>query len=303
MSYTLEEYTVLHHPTGMKLKVEIIADDHYGAPEQEHDGHGVIEEFDYDPTDVEALIEREGWDEDEQCSPEAMEAVARAGLFKPIGTDSRWGRYNKYYDVWETLKIAVSQWGLSADDPDELTRVVIADYEYVNGWYCSDWRWAVMSVTPLDAEGEHSANRRLAEAIATEIKGILDRGDEVHDKETKARRAAHAPLRVRPPGRRQHQLVVLRAQQRAQLAGKRHEGLVGEQRRPEGAPIGVVLELPQVNQFVDRPDVAGEITDQSLRMAADRRIPLGPVELDHLAHLAHHHLVGAHFIDRHQSLR
>lgn len=111
MSYTLESYTVLHHPTGMKLKVEIISDDHYGSPEQEHDGHGVVMEFDYDPTDVEALIEREGWDEDEQCSPEAMEAVARAGLFKPITTDSRRGRFNKYYDVWETLKIAVSQWG------------------------------------------------------------------------------------------------------------------------------------------------------------------------------------------------
>ncbi|ALL11983.1 double-strand break repair helicase AddA [Caulobacter henricii] len=45
---------------------------------------------------------------------------------------------------------------------------------------------------PLDAEAEHSANRRLAEAMAAEIKGILDRGDEVHDKETGKRRAAHA---------------------------------------------------------------------------------------------------------------
>ncbi|MBU4434678.1 MAG: double-strand break repair helicase AddA, partial [Alphaproteobacteria bacterium] len=46
--------------------------------------------------------------------------------------------------------------------------------------------------TPVDAQTEHSANRRLAEAIAGEIKGILDRGDEVHDKETGKRRAAHA---------------------------------------------------------------------------------------------------------------
>jgi len=45
---------------------------------------------------------------------------------------------------------------------------------------------------PLDAETEHSANRRLAESIAAEIAGILARGDEVHDKETKARRAVHA---------------------------------------------------------------------------------------------------------------
>ena len=45
---------------------------------------------------------------------------------------------------------------------------------------------------PLDAETEHSANRRLAESIAAEIAGILARGDEVHDKDLKIRRAAHA---------------------------------------------------------------------------------------------------------------
>ncbi len=45
---------------------------------------------------------------------------------------------------------------------------------------------------PLDAQTEHSANRRLAEAIASEIAGILARGDEVHDKDRKVRRPAHA---------------------------------------------------------------------------------------------------------------
>ncbi|WP_421739736.1 double-strand break repair helicase AddA [Caulobacter sp.] len=45
---------------------------------------------------------------------------------------------------------------------------------------------------PVDAETDHSANRRLAEAIAAEIAGILARGDEVHDKDRKVRRAAHA---------------------------------------------------------------------------------------------------------------
>ena len=46
--------------------------------------------------------------------------------------------------------------------------------------------------TPVDAQAEHSANRRLAEAMAAEIKAILDRGDEVHDKDQRRRRAAHA---------------------------------------------------------------------------------------------------------------
>jgi len=45
---------------------------------------------------------------------------------------------------------------------------------------------------PVDAEAEKSANRRLAAAIAGEIAALLARGDEVHDKETGKRRAAHA---------------------------------------------------------------------------------------------------------------
>lgn len=45
---------------------------------------------------------------------------------------------------------------------------------------------------PLDEEGERSANRRLAEAIAAETKAILDRGDAVFDKDLGRHRAAHA---------------------------------------------------------------------------------------------------------------
>jgi ATP-dependent helicase/nuclease subunit A len=44
---------------------------------------------------------------------------------------------------------------------------------------------------PLDAEGEHGANRRLAEKIAVEIQALIARGDAVFDKETKQWRAAH----------------------------------------------------------------------------------------------------------------
>ncbi|ADG08673.1 double-strand break repair helicase AddA [Caulobacter segnis] len=45
---------------------------------------------------------------------------------------------------------------------------------------------------PVDAEGERSANRRLAEAIAAETAAILKRGDAVFDKELGRHRAAHA---------------------------------------------------------------------------------------------------------------
>ncbi|MDB5437412.1 MAG: helicase, UvrD/Rep family, partial [Phenylobacterium sp.] len=45
---------------------------------------------------------------------------------------------------------------------------------------------------PLDAEPEDSANRRLARRIADEIKALIDRGEAVFDKDTKAWRPAHA---------------------------------------------------------------------------------------------------------------
>ena len=45
---------------------------------------------------------------------------------------------------------------------------------------------------PVDSEGERSANRRLAEAIAAEAAAILQRGDAIFDKEIGRHRAAHA---------------------------------------------------------------------------------------------------------------
>ncbi|MDB5457107.1 MAG: double-strand break repair helicase AddA, partial [Caulobacter sp.] len=44
---------------------------------------------------------------------------------------------------------------------------------------------------PLDAETEHGANRRLAEAIAAEIAALVARGDAVFDKDTRVWRPAH----------------------------------------------------------------------------------------------------------------
>jgi ATP-dependent helicase/nuclease subunit A len=45
---------------------------------------------------------------------------------------------------------------------------------------------------PLDAEPEHSANRRLAEKIACEIEALIARGDSVFDKEARVMRPATA---------------------------------------------------------------------------------------------------------------
>jgi hypothetical protein len=155
MDYTLESFNVRHEPTGMTLKVEVLADYDYGPPEQEHDGHGVITEYDWDANDTDELIEREGWDEEEQSTPYAMETIARYKMMEQITTDSRHGRYKKYYDVWETLKIARAQGWCGPDATDEeLLKAVMKDCEYIQGWYNDDWCWAYVAVTPLDAEGE-----------------------------------------------------------------------------------------------------------------------------------------------------
>jgi ATP-dependent helicase/nuclease subunit A len=45
---------------------------------------------------------------------------------------------------------------------------------------------------PVDLEGPSSANRRLAEKIAAEIKGLIARGEAVFDKERRCWRSAHA---------------------------------------------------------------------------------------------------------------
>ena len=74
------------------------------------------------------------------------------------------------------------------------------------------------------------------------------------------------------------------------------------EKTPELAPVGVVLELPEVDQLVQPPDVAGEVADQAVRMLGQGWPALGLVQLDHLRHLAHHDVVGPEFVDRHRHL-
>jgi hypothetical protein len=51
-------------------------------------------------------------------------------------------------------------------------------------------------------------------------------------------------LRVRSPRRREQQLHLLGHDQRSEFSGEVHEVGVGEQRFPERAAIGIVVEFP-----------------------------------------------------------
>ena len=76
---------------------------------------------------------------------------------------------------------------------------------------------------------------------------------------------------VRSPGGGEQQLVILGLDQRPELARERHERRIGEHRLPEPPAVGIVGELPQMHDLVQRPDVADEVADEpALRMPAER---------------------------------
>src|SRR5258708_30209055 len=108
---------------------------------------------------------------------------------------------------------------------------------------------------------------------------------------------------MRPPRGGVQQLDLLRHHQRAEFYSKAFgEGLVGEHRGPVRAPAGIVVELPEMDELVDRAGVALEVADQVLGMAAlfERRKSELLVELRRLGHLADVERVGPQFIECHR---
>src|SRR5262245_28393637 len=110
------------------------------------------------------------------------------------------------------------------------------------------------------------------------------------------------PSAMRSPGGGGQQLDLLRRDQRAELHGKAlDEVLVGEDGPPVRAAVGVVGELPQMDQLVDHAGIGLEVADQLLVVAAllEGRVAELGVELDGLGHLADVKRVGPHLIDGH----
>ena len=74
---------------------------------------------------------------------------------------------------------------------------------------------------------------------------------------------------MRAPRRRRQKLDLLRHHQRPEFRGKTfHEVLVREHAGPVLAPIGVIVEFPEMDKLIDRAGVGLEIADQLLILPA-----------------------------------
>src|SRR5262245_8793281 len=78
-----------------------------------------------------------------------------------------------------------------------------------------------------------------------------------------------APSGMRSPRRRRQQLDLMGDEQWAEFRGETlDEILVGEHRGPVRATVGIIIELPEMDQLIDRARVGLEVTDQLLVLAA-----------------------------------
>src|SRR5499426_4057311 len=112
---------------------------------------------------------------------------------------------------------------------------------------------------------------------------------------------AHA-LGMRAPWGGGQQLDLLGGYQRPELHGEAvDEILVGEDRLPVCAAVGVVIELPEVDELIDHARVGLEVADQLLVLAAllERWVAELRVQLDRLAHLPDVERVRSELVDRH----
>src|SRR5256885_5036593 len=94
---------------------------------------------------------------------------------------------------------------------------------------------------------------------------------------------------MRSPRGRGQELDFLGSDQRTEFHGEAvDEILVGEYRRPVRAAIGIVVELPDMDELIDHARVGLEVADQLLVLAAflERRVAELGIELDGLGHLA-----------------
>lgn len=202
-----EDFTTTHEVTGQKFRVDIQYDGCSRAPEQDCDGHGLTLDLswcigDYDNDE---LLEKLGFEPDEG-SPEAMEQLARYRMMRLLRDDD-WRSDYKYYDVWETLKVARrDRWG-NATTVEEAQAAVDRDYEYLHGWYTDEWFWGVLCVVMLDEDGEETEHEQYLGMV--EITGdmtdylkecIADMVDELHWAHRAAVHKGQLELNLNPVG-------------------------------------------------------------------------------------------------------
>lgn len=146
---------------GYTFKLETSRDDHNSEPWKECDGHGIVSD----------------WTSRDKAPGERI-------LVK-----DRYGQSKRYYDVAETMKVAIKDgWGIvhctvcgeasgglgtsmyasvhkyGPRDHDfkperkrqSAARAVDADFEYLRAWCADEWEYLVVGVTLLDDDGEET---------------------------------------------------------------------------------------------------------------------------------------------------
>src|SRR5262245_60340541 len=114
-----------------------------------------------------------------------------------------------------------------------------------------------------------------------------------------------AASRMRAPGRRGEELYLLRHDQRSKACGEALDKiLIGKHAGPVVAPVGIVVELPQMHELVDRAGIALEVANQLVVVAAllQRRETDLLIELGRFRHLADVKRVRSQFVKGHRRL-
>ena len=157
---TLHTTTFVHPITEREYTVKITRDNHYGAPHDEHDGHGVVLILDHD-------ISLYDYDSDETTDEQKM----RMALYRKLGPSLHtWDHV--YYDYIGSIQRAIDEWGCTeADAP----AAVEQDYRYLRGWYQGEWEWCTIEATAI-VGGEKFTN-----AIGGYESTIIHDPDQLHD--------------------------------------------------------------------------------------------------------------------------
>lgn len=117
--------TEIFEQHGNTYKIEWFYDSYYGAPWEEHDGHGIVSEW--------------------------TTRAKRPGELV-LNTD---GRSRRYYDFQHTVKIAKRDGWNSCRTKAEAAEAAMRDFQYLKDWCDDKWHWCGIVVTLLD-EGEET---------------------------------------------------------------------------------------------------------------------------------------------------
>lgn len=148
----MSDYPIVLGANGARYAVEVVPDDNQEAPWSMCDGHGPVRRTSNDPTqDI-----------------HAGEVVLH---------DGGWREYSYLYNRAEAIKIAVRDgWNAGPDynAPNQATRAVEADMEYLRSWCAGEWHYVVVVVFPLTAGGDElrSKSQSLGGIESTDAEGI-----------------------------------------------------------------------------------------------------------------------------------